>query len=153
MKVNAPHARISVIGAISMSPVRRRLKVFYHLLPDNANFHGDSVVHFVSEVCRCVSGSMIFVCDACPIHCTSLMLDFLKRHTRVEIEEFPPYAPEVNPVDKMWGYLKHHRLANYAPHSLTELRDSLIAELTALKHKQNVLAWCVREAGLGSALD
>jgi len=153
IKVTEPHARISAIGAISISPVRRHLRVFSHLLPDNANFRADSVLRFVADVSCRLPGPLIFVCDACPIHCTNSMHEFLRKNPRVEIEELPPCAPELNPVDKMWGYLKHHRLANYTPHSLDELRRRLTVELKALTHKQNVLAWCVRQAGLGGALD
>src|SRR5260370_25993566 len=110
IKVGEPHARISVIGAISLSPIRKHLGVFHQLLPDNVNFRADSIVGFLREVSRHLSGPITFVCTACPIHCTKLMRAFLERHTSVEIEEFPPYAPEVNPVDKIWAYLKHNRL-------------------------------------------
>ena len=153
IKVAEPHARISAIGAISISPVRRHLTVFHHLLHNNANFRAVSVLCFVRGVCQRLCGPIMFVCDACPIHCTNLMRDFLSQKARVEIEEFPPYAPELNPVDKMWAYLKHNRLANYAPPTLAELRRFLTKEFNALHQRQDLLAWCVREAGLGSALD
>lgn len=39
-KVTNPHARISAIGTIALSPVLRRLGFFYHLLPNNLNFRG-----------------------------------------------------------------------------------------------------------------
>jgi transposase len=152
IKVAEGHARISAIGAISISPIRRHLSVFHHLLPDYANFRADSVMRFVSQVGHRLSGPIIFVCDACPIHCTNLMLEFLSQNTRIEIEEFPPHAPEINPVDKIWAYFKHSRLANYTPSTLIQLRDCLTAEFSALQHRREVLAWCVREAGLGSAL-
>jgi len=153
LRVAEPHSRISAVGAISISPSRRHLNAFYHLLPDNANFHADSVVHFVRKVSSHFSGPIVFVCDACPIHCTNLMRVFLSTNTRVEIEEFPPYAPEVNPVDKMWAYLKHNRLANLTPPTLSKLRNFLTREFQALKQRQGVLAWCIRRAGLGIALD
>lgn len=152
IKVSDPHGRISAIGAISISPTRKHLKFLHELLPDNANFCADSVVRFVSVVCRRLSGPITFVCDACPIHCTKLMRTFLDQHPSVEIEEFPPYAPELNPVARAWGYLKHGRLANYAPCSLIELRKSLKSEFCALKRSQEVIAWCIRKPGLGSAL-
>jgi transposase len=153
IKVSDPHGRISAIGAISISPIRKHLSFFHQMLHDNANFRADSVVQFVSAVSRRLSGPITFVCDACPIHCTKLMRAFLDKHTSIEIEEFPPYAPELNPVDKAWGYLKHGRLANYAPCTLTKLRNSLTSEFCALKHKRKVIAWCVRKAGLESALE
>ena len=77
---------------------------------------------------------------------------YLKRHKLLEIEEFPPCAPELNPMDKAWAYLKWGQLGNYVPSNLGKLRTRLSFEFNAVQNKQNVLAWCVREAGLGHAL-
>jgi transposase len=33
----------------------------------------------------------------------------------------PPYAPELNPVELIWGYAKANPLANFAPLALDEL--------------------------------
>jgi transposase len=152
IKTGDPHARISAIGALSISPKRRRHYFLHHLLHDNANFHSDTVVAFVRDVNRRLSGPMIILCDAFRIHCSKLMSAYLKCHPRVEIEEFPPCAPELNPVDKAWAYLKHNRLANYIPRNLVEMRRRLESEFREVRLKQNVLRKCVREAGLGSAL-
>lgn len=152
IKVGDPHSRISVIGALSISPNRKRNYFLHFLLHDNANFHSDSVVRFVTEVNRRLSGPIIILCDAFRIHCSKLMTEYLKKHSSVEIEEFPPCAPELNPVDKAWAYLKHSRLPNYVPKNLAEMRRRLELELSGLRRKQRILRWCVREAGLGSAL-
>jgi len=152
IKTGDPHARISAIGALSISPTRKRLYFLHYLLPDNTNFHCDSVVRFVHEVnCR-LAGPMIVLCDAFRIHCSKLMGTYLKRHPSVEIDEFPPCAPELNPVDKAWAYLKHDCLANYVPRNLVEMRKRLESEFRGLRRRQNVLRRCVREAGLGNAL-
>jgi transposase len=51
----------------------------------------------------------------------------------IEVEELPPYAPELNPVDYVWSYVKYARLANYCPHNLFELRKTIMVELTRVK--------------------
>jgi hypothetical protein len=33
-------------------------------------------------------------------------------------ERLPAYAPELNPMAFLWGYLKNHHLANLTPDSL-----------------------------------
>ncbi len=33
----------------------------------------------------------------------------------------PPYAPELNPVELIWGYAKRNPLANFAPLELHDL--------------------------------
>ena len=148
IKISDPHGRISVAGAITVSPVRKRLGVLYYLLPDNANFHGDSIVQFLNEICRRISGPIILLWDGVSIHSSKPVEEFLERHPRVTIEEFPAHASELNPVDKVWFYTKYDRLSNYAPTTLDELRRRLIQEFLALEHKSNVLTWCIMETGL-----
>jgi transposase len=33
-------------------------------------------------------------------------------------EYLPPYAPELNPVENVWGYMKRNPMANDAPYDL-----------------------------------
>jgi transposase len=54
-----PHGRISVIAAITISPRRRHFGFYFHLLPDNANFRGDSVARFIEDVHRRIGGQVL----------------------------------------------------------------------------------------------
>ncbi len=153
IKVMDPHSRISAIGAITVSPVRKHLNAHYRLLPDNANFHSDSVVQFMSTLRRRISGPIILLWDEIPIHCSRLIRQYLKHDGHLIVEPFPPYAPELNPVDKVWLYLKFDRLPNFAPATLDELRTRLNDELQTLRRKQDVLDWCLRRTGLSFKTD
>ena len=42
----------------------------------------------------------------------------------------PPYAPELNPVEYLWAWLKRHALANFCPDGLTELAATAPLDLT-----------------------
>jgi hypothetical protein len=152
VKVSDPHGRISAIGAIVIDSSRKHLSVICHFLPDNANFNSYLVVQFVDQLCSQIKGSITIVWDSIPIHGSKLMEDYLEKTSRLVVEQFPPYAPELNPIDKAWAYLKYGRLANYAPSNLIDLRTRLISEMTELANRQEILAGCVRGAGLASAL-
>jgi hypothetical protein len=54
-------------------------------------------------------------------------------------ELFPRYAPDLNPVDKIWFYVKFDRLANFAPPRLADLRDHVEAELCRLQRHPQIL--------------
>jgi transposase len=153
VKVSDPHGRISAIGAITIDPPRRNLGVLYQFLPDNANFNGYLVVQFAKQVCSHIAGPVTIVWDSIPIHSKRLMEEYLEKNKGLKIEQFPPYAPELNPIDKLWAYLKYARLANYTPSNLTDLRARLVCEINELVTRQDVLAGCIRAAGLASALD
>jgi transposase len=148
VKVIDPHRRISVAGAITVSPTNRRLNFIYHLLPDNVNYHGDTFALFLKEIAYHVHGPMTFLWDGFSIHSSEPVSKFLEQHPEIVIEPFPEYAHELNPIDKAWLYVKYDRLANYSPATLDELRDCLQHEFEDLRKKPKVLAWCIEKAGL-----
>ena len=43
----------------------------------------------------------------------------------IEIVLLPPYSPELNPVERLWAWLKRHALRNRLMHTLDEVMDSL----------------------------
>src|SRR5260370_7254848 len=49
VRISGPHGRISVIGAITISPERRRFSFYFQLSADNANFRGESAVQFINH--------------------------------------------------------------------------------------------------------
>jgi transposase len=148
VKVIDPHGRISAAGAIIVNPTNSRLNFMYHLLSDNANFHGNSFVLFLKEIVHHIHGPITFLWDGFSIHLSKPVKEFLEQHPEIAVEQFPEYAHELDPVDNAWLYIKYDRLPNYPPATLDELRVCLIQELRALQKKRNILAWCIEKAGL-----
>lgn len=148
IKIADPHGRISTIGALSISPVRSRFGFYFHLLPDNANFRGNSIVDFVESVRHRIEKPLIVLWDQIPIHRSEPVDRYVNQHKDVVVELFPPYAPELNPVDYVWAYIKYGRLANYCPHNLDELRKRVTSELTRLRTRPDLLKSFFRATGL-----
>ena len=44
-----------------------------------------------------------------------------RRRGRIALEYLPAYAPELNPVEYLWGYWKHRELPNFCPRDFTRL--------------------------------
>jgi transposase len=63
-------------------------------------------------------------------------------------DELPPYAPELNPNEYGWSYLKCRSLANYCPDDLHELTDTVQATAANVKTQQGLLRGFVRATGL-----
>lgn len=152
IKTSDPHGRISTIGALAISPKQKRPSFYYDLLFNNANFRSDSVVQFIDNVQRRISRPITVLWDAIPIHCSKPVNQYLEQHDQLVVGQFPSYAPELNPVDKVWLYLKYDRLPNYVPITVDDLRVRLVDELNALRDEQHVLASCVRRSGLSCAV-
>lgn len=143
-----PHGRISGAGAIAISPGRDRVRLRYSLLADQVNFRGPSIVQFLQELRLELGGPMTVVWDRIPIHECAQVATFLATHPDVVAELFPPYAPELNPADGIWRYIKYARLPNYTPYEMDELRGKVRGELDRLEGSPDLLKSFVRFAKL-----
>lgn len=145
-KICDPHGRISVIGAITVSPKQTRVGLRYSMLDDNMNFRGPSIIEFLKQLRGQLRGAISIVWDQIIVHSSGVVLDYLKTVPEMVTEFFPPYAPELNPVDRAWFYLKYDRLPNYAPGTLVELRRSVESEIKKLQHLPNLLRSFIRQS-------
>ena len=71
---------------------------------------------------------------------------YLAKHPEIVTEEFPGYASDANPNEGVWGWTKYHRLPNFAPKNLEELRSRLHSELSSLSRRGDLLASYIRHA-------
>jgi transposase len=147
-RVADPHARISVIGAITVDPRRQRVGLIYNLLGDNANFRGPGVAYFVQMLLAAIGGPVTILWDRIKIHSCTQVEQCIATAPGVVAELFPPYAPELNPADGIWGYVKYGRLANYAPPDLDVLRATVTAELDRLRRREGLLRSFIRHTKL-----
>ena len=51
---------------------------------------------------------------------------------RLHLERLPPYTPELNPVEWVWGHLKYGRLANFVPRHVRHLERVVQRHLLAV---------------------
>lgn len=115
--------KVSVIGALVISPRRRRVRAYFGLLPD-ANFDGASILAFVMQLCRALRVPIALIWDRLAAHIGEPVAAWLMRNRhRVRAHLLPPYAPELNPAELIWGHTKSNPLANFAPSQLEELLD------------------------------
>jgi transposase len=129
--------------------VRRRPNLYFRLLPDDANAHGEDTAAFLAQLRGEIRGPMTILWDRSKIHKrSSVVKAYLAKHPEIETEDFPGYAPEANPDEGVWGWTKYHRLPNYAPADTKELRSRLCSELSGLRGRPDLLASFIRHAGV-----
>jgi len=46
--------------------------------------------------------------------------------TRLSLVYLPPYAPELNPIERVWAYVKRNVLGNFCARSLAILKEKLV---------------------------
>jgi hypothetical protein len=92
------HDRIPAISAVTVSPKRRRLGLYFRLLPDDQNAHGEDIVAFLKQLKRHLPGPLTILWDRSQIHDRSKVVRAdLGKHPEVVTETLPGYAPETNP--------------------------------------------------------
>ncbi len=105
-------------------------------------FRGPRVVRFLRHLLRHIPGKLLVIWDGAPIHRSKVVKAFLAEGgaERLWLEQLPGYAPELNPVEGIWRYLKRVQLRNVCCRTLTDLRYELRLATANLRHKAKVLA-------------
>jgi transposase len=144
--------RISAISCITLSPLRGRPGLYFELLPVNQTIHGEEVVAFLKEL-RCqLRGGFTVVWDRSNTHSKSKVVKaWLAQHPEVVAEDFPGYAPDLNPDEWVWGWAKYGRLSNLAAWDADELWDQIVMTFIDLKYQPRLLNAFIEEAGLPMA--
>ena len=75
----------------------------------------------------------------------------LEENPRLTIEQFPPYCPDLNPIEPVWGWIKYAKLANFCPRTLKELAGKVAGVIVKARENISLLNRFVRAAGLLTA--
>ena len=108
------------------------------------------IIDFLKALRAQTARKLLVIWDGAAQHKSRLMRDWLdSTDGAVQMALLPGYAPEINPVDYLWGWLKRHALANFCPHSLAELKTAARNKLRSGQHRRSIIASCWKQAGLG----
>jgi transposase len=112
-------------------------------------YKSPDIVRFLQHLLRHLPGKLLVLWDGAPIHRGQPVQDFLAQGAarRLQLERLPGYAPDLNPDEGIWTYLKHVELGNVCCQDLLHLRRQLRLATARLRHKQHVIQGCIRECG------
>jgi transposase len=112
-------------------------------------YRSPDVVGFLRVLLRKIHGKLLVIWDGSPIHRGQPIKDFLRQGAaqRMHLEQLPGYAPELNPDEGIWNYLKRVELGNRCGHDMAELALALRQAKERLRHKRTVIQACFQQAG------
>jgi transposase len=112
-------------------------------------FDSAGVVGFLRVLLRKVPGKLLVIWDGSPIHRGPPIKAYLTRGAakRIHLERLPGYAPDLNPDEGIWNYLKRVELKNRCCHDLAELQVELRRAKERLRHKRDVIRSCSAQCG------
>lgn len=133
---------LSVISAIS--PAGK----LYLTMQDTA-FDSDDVVAFLKRLLQEIPGKLLLIWDGAPIHRSQIIRQFLAdgAAARIYLARLPAYAPDLNPDEGIWHYLKHVKLKNHCCADLADLRQHLTTATAELSHQPQLIKACFAQVG------
>jgi len=132
----------------AISAITPEGKLYFHL--QEGAFDGMDVVRFVCHLLRHIPGKLLIVWDGASIHKGEAIRRLLAtdRADDLWLEAFPAYAPELNPDEGIWNYLKNVELKNLCCSDLKELRQKILQAVKRLRQKTHIIKACFQQAGL-----
>jgi len=83
---------------------------------------------------------LLIIWDGLSTHKSRLVRRWLEaQHGQVQIEFLPPYAPELNPVEQIWNYLKNREIANLCAADLAEVGDFARRRLKSMQRRPSLV--------------
>lgn len=112
-------------------------------------YQGPDVVGYLQHLLRHVRGKLLVLWDGAPIHRCQAVKDLLAAgaSARLHLEHLPAYAPELNPTEGVWHYLKHIELKNIVCRTLTDVRQHVRRAVDRVRQKARVIRGCLRQPG------
>ena len=100
----------------------------------------EQVLLFLEDLRRTIRRPIFVLWDGSPTHRAGAVKAYLKnRRSRFKAYPLPPYAPDLNPDEKVWNQLKYHELANYAPRTVKELRRRVRIALSKIGRRPKLV--------------
>jgi transposase len=120
-----------------------------YLMVQERAYRGEDVVGFLKHLAQHMAGKLLVLWDGAPIHRSQVVKEYLSNSAagRIHLEQLPGYAPELNPTEGIWNYLKRVELKNLCCQSISHLNYELRKAADRLRHKTQVILGCIQQPG------
>lgn len=120
---------------------------YFRLFP--GTIRSPQVVAFLRHLLRHLPGKVLVIWDGLRAHRSRTVQAFADaQRGRVQLEWLPAYAPELNPVEYLGGYWKHHALPNFCPTTFRELSWHARRALRRMRRRPTLVTAFWKQADL-----
>ena len=114
---------------------------YFRLYPGSVK--SAQVVDFLRALVRHIHSPLLIVWDRLAAHRSGLVRDYVSSlNGHLELEYLPAYAPELNPVEYIWGYWKQHELPNVCPKDYWQLGEVARKTLRRMRRRPRLITAC-----------
>lgn len=135
---------MAAIGALAYGQGGARLLLRLH----EGNVRSEEIVGFLKHLRRHVRGKVTLIWDGLNAHRSVTTRAYIDAQAWLRVVRLPAYAPELNPVEALWAWLKQQRLANVAEVGLDRLADRVRNGARAGRRRPRLLEGFLAKAGL-----
>jgi hypothetical protein len=143
--------RLSVAALVAVQPGQRP-RLFYRTHRGRGGgrrkgFTEADYAALLDAAHRQLGGPIVGVWDNLTTHVSAAMGELVAARPWLTVYRLPPYAHELNPVERVWAHLKRS-LANLTKHSITELTALVKTRLKRMQYRPALLAGFLTSTGL-----
>jgi transposase len=113
-------------------------RLLFRLHP-KVNLNGPRIRAFLDQLRRQVRGPVVLLWDRVAGHLSGSARGFAAQNPRFHFVFLPPYAPELNPFEGIWNWLKRNPLANYASVDAAVLNRRAYGHARTLQRRPKLL--------------
>jgi hypothetical protein len=140
--------RLSMSAALCFRPDGTEASLVFGMQP--GAYNDESLVEFLTELHRHLDGDKVtLIWDGLPSHRSLAMRRFINKQRKwLVVERLPPYAPDLNPVEQIWGNLKGGELANLCLDTIGEAEEIVDQGLCRIGNETRLAFAFLRHCGL-----
>jgi transposase len=141
-------SKMSICAALGYRWDGRRSRLFFQTR--EGSYNSESLLSFLTDLHRELRGrKVVLVWDGLPAHKSRKMKEYLRqqRHWLRE-ERLPGYAPDLNPVETLWGNIKGQELANRCAENLAEADRAIRSGMARVRRSSQLPFSFLKHSGL-----
>ena len=139
---------MSICAAIGFRWDGRRSRLYFQTR--KGSYDSESLISFLRDLKRHThGGKAILIWDGLPAHKSRVMKEYLvSQRSWLTEERLPGYAPDLNPVETLWGNVKGQELANRCSKDIDELETAVCGGMSRVRKSQSLPISFLKHSGL-----
>ena len=109
-------------------------RFYYRLF--SGSIKSPQIVEFLKALQATIAKKLLIISDGLQAHRSKLVRAHVEaQRGRIVLERLLAYVPEMNSVECIWGYLKHHAMPNYCATNFTDLAQRARRNLRSMQRR------------------
>jgi len=127
---------------VSISAAISSAGYLYFEVREKEGFKQKGLTRFMDNLWADSKTPLLMVWDNAPAHKSKTVKTYLENQSeqnpRIWLANIPPYSPELNPIEQLWGYIKK-KLANQFVETTKELKVIVSTALNEVKGDKELI--------------